>query len=196
MILPKDITYIGIGQSQILAYYPNSDVDNGYGHICFPYETDKDLSNLLSEFVSVRMIELDDFCRPLPKLPNTVKRILCLSRTDCELVNGSDITKCSNIKGGDTNTFFSVLSKQPLSVAIQASSIQFQLYGGGIFNDESCYTGSLDHGVTAVGYTEDSIIIKNSWGSSWGDNGYIYLGKTDDSDGICGVYTTHSFPNI
>ena len=117
-------------------------------------------------------------------------------KTDCDLVNGSDITKCSNIKGGDTTTFFSVLSQQPLSVAIQADTVQFQHYGGGIFNDDACYTGDIDHGVTAVGYTDDAIIIKNSWGSSWGDNGYIYLGKTDDSDGICGVYTTPSFPNI
>ena len=116
--------------------------------------------------------------------------------TQCDLVNGSDITKCSNIKGGDTTTFFSVLSQQPLSVAIQADTVQFQHYGGGTFDNDACYTGDIDHGVTAVGYTSDAIIIKNSWGSEWGDNGYIYLAKTDDSDGMCGVYTTPSFPNI
>jgi len=117
-------------------------------------------------------------------------------QTQCDLVNGSDITKCSNIKGGDTTTFFSVLSQQPLSVAIQADTAQFQHYGGGTFDNDACYTGDIDHGVTAVGYTSDAIIIKNSWGSEWGDNGYIYLAKTDDSDGMCGVYTTPSFPNI
>ena len=117
-------------------------------------------------------------------------------QTSCDSVNGSEIKKCSNIKTGDKTTFFSVLSKQPLSVAIQADTVQFQHYGGGVFDNAACYTGDIDHGVTAVGYNDESIIIKNSWGSTWGDNGYIYLAKTDDSDGMCGVYTTPSFPNI
>jgi C1A family cysteine protease len=117
-------------------------------------------------------------------------------QTTCDQVNGSEIKECSNINGGDTTTFFSVLARQPLAVAIQADTVQFQHYGGGTFNDDACYTGDIDHGVTAVGYSSDAIIIKNSWGSSWGDNGYIYLAKTDDADGMCGVYTTPSFPNV
>jgi cathepsin L len=117
-------------------------------------------------------------------------------KSTCKSVDGSNISKCSDITSGDTNTFFSVLSKQPLSVAIQADTTQFQHYGGGIFDYDKCYTGDIDHGVLAVGYDSDSIIIKNSWGSEWGDNGYIYFAKTDTSEGMCGVYTTPSFPNI
>lgn len=63
------------------------------------------------------------------------------------------------------------------SVAIKASGIMFQLYNGGIFS-RTCTAKNvddLDHGVLAVGYAKDSYTIKNSWGASWGEKGYMRL---------------------
>lgn len=72
--------------------------------------------------------------------------------------------------------------KGPQSVTVAAQS--WQLYGGGLFTGCSGSFGdnTLDHGVQAVGYTEDYWIVRNSWGAGWGINGYIHLSrKSDDS---------------
>uniref|UniRef100_A0A1J3K0R4 Cysteine proteinase RD21a n=1 Tax=Noccaea caerulescens TaxID=107243 RepID=A0A1J3K0R4_NOCCA len=89
------------------------------------------------------------------------------------------------------------LSNQPISVAIEAGGQAFQLYDSGIF-DGICGT-DLDHGVLAVGYgTEngkDYWIVKNSWGASWGESGYIRMERNiKDSTGKCGIAIEPSYP--
>ena len=91
------------------------------------------------------------------------------------------------------------LSNQPVSVAIQADQRAFQLYSSGVLTGD-CGTG-LDHGVLAVGYGTDPngdyYLVKNSWGESWGENGYIRLGRGSDynnGDGQCGILLQASYP--
>jgi len=78
----------------------------------------------------------------------------------------------------------------PLAIAINATP--FQTYVSGIINldADDCDPAMLDHGVTLVGYgTEDTTdywIIKNSWGSDWGENGYVRVAR---GTGCCGVNT-------
>lgn len=70
----------------------------------------------------------------------------------------------------------------PQSVTVSAEP--WQLYGGGIFNGCSRKGGdnTLDHGVQAVGYTDKYWIVRNSWGSFWGEKGYIFLSRTADAE--------------
>ena len=81
-----------------------------------------------------------------------------------------------------------VLDTQPVAVALEVQS-DFQDYESGIYTpeDEGCGDG-LNHAVLAVGYnTEESyFIVKNSWGSGWGDKGYIYV-AIGAGRGTCGI---------
>jgi len=81
------------------------------------------------------------------------------------------------------------LDTQPLAVSIEADKMVFQTYTSGVMSSTKCGT-SLDHAVLAVGYgTEDGQdywLVKNSWNTTWGDQGYIKLAIVD-GEGICGV---------
>jgi len=83
----------------------------------------------------------------------------------------------------------SALTQQPLAVSIEADKMVFQTYKSGVMSSTSCGT-SLDHAVLAVGYGtesgQDYWLVKNSWNTTWGDQGYIKLAIVD-GEGICGV---------
>jgi len=91
------------------------------------------------------------------------------------------------------------LNGGPVSVAIEADQSSFQLYKSGVF-DGVCGT-SLDHGVLAVGYGTDGkdyYKVKNSWGASWGEAGYIRMvkGAGVQVGGQCGMLMQASFPTF
>ncbi|KAJ3696703.1 hypothetical protein LUZ61_000408 [Rhynchospora tenuis] len=86
---------------------------------------------------------------------------------------------------------------QPISVAIATSGSAFQFYSGGIFTGPC--TTQLDHGVTVVGYNNTGSthywIVKNSWGTSWGESGYIRMLKDySKTSGLCGIAIEPSYP--
>jgi len=82
---------------------------------------------------------------------------------------------------------------EPISVAIEADQSGFQLYKSGVFDGVCGKT--LDHGVTLVGYGTDTgkdyWKVKNSWGTSWGEGGYIRMIRNKDE---CGIADEPSYP--
>jgi cathepsin L len=92
-----------------------------------------------------------------------------------------------------TNALMSAIQTQPVSVAVEADQSAFQGYSGGIITS-GCGT-SLDHGVLAVGYDSSAgyFLVKNSWGASWGDNGYLKIGT---SGNVCGIHSQPSYPVV
>jgi len=119
--------------------------------------------------------------------------------TACSVNSKSKITSFIDVSASSDEAMMTALSKQPVSIAIEADQREFQLYKSGVFTG-TCGT-DLDHGVLAVGYGtldgEDYYLVKNSWGSSWGQDGYIMLGRGsqyNDGDGQCGMLLQGSYP--
>jgi len=74
----------------------------------------------------------------------------------------------------------------PVSVSVHVGS-SFEHYGGGVFSDPPCAHKQLNHDILAVGFDKTGThqwIVKNSWGTSWGEGGYIYMKMGENSCGI------------
>ena len=88
----------------------------------------------------------------------------------------------------------------PVSIAIEADKPAFQHYSTGVLDSTACGT-KLDHGVLIVGYGSDSAsgedywTVKNSWGATWGEKGFIRIEKGDGSaKGVCGINMQPVYP--
>jgi KDEL-tailed cysteine endopeptidase len=84
----------------------------------------------------------------------------------------------------------------PTSISIAAGEFAFHSYIRGIVDSEAGCGIETDHSVTIVGYGTDSTsamdywIIKNSWGTDWGEAGYVRVQNTnEEGPGVCGVNT-------
>lgn len=102
----------------------------------------------------------------------------------------------SDVAASDAD-LMTALQGGPVSVAIEADQKEFQLYKTGVFSGPCGST--LDHGVLAVGYGTDGLDyykVKNSWGASWGEGGYIRIQRGVQQDGgLCGILNgPPSFP--
>lgn len=96
----------------------------------------------------------------------------------------------------DINQMKEALSKQPLNLSIQANATSFRSYTSGILNDPAC--GNVhNHAVLLVGWGIENDVeywtVKNSWGSDWGENGFIRLAIVE-GDGICGTQMWPIYP--
>jgi C1A family cysteine protease len=115
-----------------------------------------------------------------------------LAHTAVEVSTYTDVTP--NLEGQTK----AAIAQQPISVAIQANQLVFQLYSGGVFDDSRC-GDNLDHAVALVGYgTENGqayYILRNSWGTTWGEQGYMKIADLGDGVGICGVQSAPTYPS-
>ncbi len=118
------------------------------------------------------------------------------------LTAAATISGFNDVPVNSDSALMSALSKQPVSVAIEADQDAFQFYSGGVLT-AACGT-NLDHGVLAVGYGTDSsggdyYKVKNSWGPDWGEAGYVRLARGSQYNvgaGQCGILSAASYPVV
>jgi len=93
-------------------------------------------------------------------------------------------------------------TRGPVAVAVH-SNRAWSFYGSGVLSGSDC-TGSVNHAVVAIGYGTDTELntdywlIRNSWGSGWGEDGYIRLERTDNDEdgGPCGLLKLPMIPHV
>lgn len=104
----------------------------------------------------------------------------------------------TRVPANDSLELMAAVAQQPVSACIDVSD-EMYLYDSGIFN-ENCGI-NIDHCVTIVGYGEENgvefWIVKNSWGTDWGEGGYFKLLKSGTpGPGECGIRMESAYPNL
>lgn len=108
-------------------------------------------------------------------------------------------TGYQSVESNNNQALMSAVAQQPVSVAINAIQASFQFYSSGVYDDPSCPSSmqDLDHAVLAVGYDtengKDYWLVKNSWSTQWGDNGYIKMARGNDVN-TCGILDVPVYP--
>lgn len=109
---------------------------------------------------------------------------------------GATLKSYVNVNPGDENDLLAKAAVGPVSVGIDASRGSFQFYSSGVYYDPDCSSTELDHGVLVVGWGTDSgtpyWLVKNSWSTSWGDDGYIKMARNRKN--ACGIASASTLP--
>ncbi|KAH3760232.1 cathepsin L1 [Pelomyxa schiedti] len=125
--------------------------------------------------------------------PYTESKSTCLAK---DTLNSADCTGYTATSSGSEVALQYAVQKTPVSVSIDASGVGFQFYKSGIYCPSSCSTSTLNHAAVIVGMNSDSTgdyyIVKNSWGTSWGIQGYIWMCANKNNN--CGIATQAVYP--
>lgn len=112
--------------------------------------------------------------------------------------DAASITGYEDVPANDETSLLKAVANQPVSVAVDGGDSHFRFYKGGVLSG-TCGT-ELDHGIAAVGYGVASDgtkywLMKNSWGTTWGEAGYIRMERDiADEEGLCGLAMQPSYP--
>ncbi|KII67966.1 Digestive cysteine proteinase 2 [Thelohanellus kitauei] len=116
------------------------------------------------------------------KLKNAKRRFRLLSFVDLPAGNEQQLVRTVSFKG-------------PVSVGIDANHRELMFYHSGILRIDDCSKEELDHAVLVVGYSIENgqsyYIIKNSWGTEWGESGYFRMPMNEN---MCGIASQPSYP--
>lgn len=100
-----------------------------------------------------------------------------------------------SLTAGDEGGLISALAQHPVIVAVASGNTAWKQYSGGVLS--TCDSSSLDHAVLVVGYDSTAFKIKNSWGTDWGEQGYVRLRRgTSGGMGTCGMLTDMYHPAL
>nr|ADQ74586.1 silicatein alpha 3 [Lubomirskia baikalensis] len=100
--------------------------------------------------------------------------------------------------GSETDLLSAVASVGPIAVAVDASVNAFMFYQSGVFDSSTCSTSKLNHAMLVTGYGstngKDYWLVKNSWGTGWGESGYIKMVRNKYNQ--CGIASDALYPML
>jgi cathepsin L len=103
------------------------------------------------------------------------------------------LSSFTDIPQGNEKALEDAASQHVVSVAIAVEN-DFMFYSGGVYDSTSCKGKQLNHGVAVVGYEDGQYwIVRNSWGASWGEQGYIRMKMGEN---LCGIANAASYPVV
>ena len=117
-------------------------------------------------------------CVPYKKSPNAL--------------TGYKIAKVELLEESYTSLLYHVHYVSPVAVSIETKESQLKYYKGGLYKNVYCWRGP-DHAVVVVAYDEKMLIIRNSWGADWGNDGHLWWSRFSK---ICSILTGMSVPYL
>lgn len=172
---------VSLSEQQLVdcsSLYGNSDCQGGLMDDAFSYAIDEGMCEETSD-------------------PYLAKKTTCAKCTPVAFFSG-----CVDVPPNNEAALKDAVRRGPVSVAIEADTSVFQFYHSGIITSTKCGT-NLDHGVLLVAYGSDNGVdywtIKNSWGPTWGENGYVRVAAnfaSTNDPGICGIAMQPSYPVV
>ncbi len=111
---------------------------------------------------------------------------------------GPTVTGYVNVATNEAALQAAIANTGPISVAIDASHSSFQLYSAGVYFEPACSPVNVNHAVLIVGYGtlngKKHYLVKNSWSTSWGQSGYIYMSRNAGNN--CGIASYAVYPIV
>jgi C1A family cysteine protease len=120
----------------------------------------------------------------------------------CASTNCTNVARISglvSIAQGDEAALMPATWAQPVSIAVNAATQSYQFYTGGVLDDPTCDPTQIDHGETLIGWGHDAASgkdywqVRNMWGTSWGEQGYIRIVRGKN---MCGVAEAAAYPTL
>jgi cathepsin L len=130
--------------------------------------------------------------------PYTAKDGTCQKGVNADV----KFSSCYDVAPKDQLALKAAVAKQPVVIAIEADTRYFQSYSGGVLTDSTKCGTNLDHAVEIVGYGTlngiDYWKVRNSWGTSWGLNGYVLIQRSSSTNdiGVCGIAAEPSYISV
>jgi len=111
----------------------------------------------------------------------------------------TEVSSYGRTVGASAN--LNAIYRQPVNVAVAAGNSVFRNFSSGVVTESDGCPKQIDHAIVAVGWGVDEsgasyYIVRNSWGTGWGEKGYINIATEGGVRGVCGINSHVYYPTL